>query len=853
MSNINQLSSAIKFALFVGASASLATASAFAQDAATKDETVTTQTVQVTGSRIKRVGAEDATPVTVITREEIDRSGDTSVADVLRNSTFSSAGNFRPQSGSSAQALADIDLRGIGSNRTLVLIDGRRAPKAPFSGQSADLNAIPLAAVERIEILSDGASAIYGSDAIGGVVNVILRKDFNGAEFKYGISQPTLKGGETTEASAVFGISGDRGSMMAGVSYNDREIIFTRDRPWGATPGASTFSNTWRRVSAVTGGPTGARQNIPGFTCNQPGFYFNALGLCVYNFNLQAADEAAIGNKSLFARGDYEINDNWTAYMSASVSRVSSFGRYAPTPVELFVPDGTPNDINPVVDNPLTPNIDEGGMWVRHRFAAGGNRDNNTDANVYDFLTGFKGTIGGVDFDGGIRRNEYKYFENGNGYVVIPLLEAAVNSGAYDLLDPFSNPQDVLNSVKTTTARISTWSTREFFASASFDVFSMGTGSAAMAVGAEYRTEEYADLYDSLSSSGVVAGSAGNSAFGGRTISSAYAELLLPFTSSFDITLAGRFDKYSDYGNDFAPKVAMRWQPLENLVFRASYGEGFAAPTLDILTQQPAFSADPVFDVQTCIADGNLPATCNSAAGVELQIDGLVIANPNLSSEQSKQYALGAAWDATDWLNMSLDYNNIEITDRIVQFSAQTLIDRDLDPSLGPIPPGLGVTRDPITGGIIQVIRGAANEGDLKTDSFDLNVRTNFDFDAWGKLQNQLSVSHVRSYTIDGGANLVKTQGLPQQRAVLQNVWTKGDVSVAWNLNYIGKQDTNYSVTTHDLQFVWNAPWDGKVAVGVNNIENQLPQLVNANGRPFNFALYDAYGRQYYLRYTQSF
>src|SRR5690606_19034820 len=135
-----------------------------------------------TGSRIQRADVEGALPITVIDRMDLELSGEISVADFLRTTTFNSFGSFRPQSGSSAQSFAEVSLRGLGGSRTLILIDGRRAPTAPMVGQGQDLNAVPLAAVERIEILSDGASAIYGSDAIGGVVNIITRKDFSGVE-----------------------------------------------------------------------------------------------------------------------------------------------------------------------------------------------------------------------------------------------------------------------------------------------------------------------------------------------------------------------------------------------------------------------------------------------------------------------------------------------------------------------------------------------------------------------------------------------------------------------------------------------------------------------------------------------
>ena len=186
----NLLSDAVRYGLMAGlVGAVVAPVSAFAQDSE-GEEAKTLDRIEVTGSRLKRAEIEGAVPVIVIDRASIDATGDVSVADVLRDSTFASFGNFRPQSGSSAQSLATVDLRGLGSGRTLVLIDGRRAPTNPMSASSgSDLNAIPLAAVERIEILSDGASAVYGSDAIGGVVNVILRKDFNGAELRYGYGQ----------------------------------------------------------------------------------------------------------------------------------------------------------------------------------------------------------------------------------------------------------------------------------------------------------------------------------------------------------------------------------------------------------------------------------------------------------------------------------------------------------------------------------------------------------------------------------------------------------------------------------------------------------------------------------------
>ncbi len=849
MSNINNLSAAIRVALFAGAAVVFA-APAFAQTEEEKDATEM-ETMVVTGSRIKRADIEGAMPVQVIDRETIDASGDISVAELLRDSTYASFGNFKPQSGSSAQSLADIDLRGLGSQRTLVLIDGRRAPKSPFVGTAADLNAIPLAAVERIEILSDGASAVYGSDAIGGVVNVILRKDFEGAEISYGMGNPRIAGGDTESGAAMIGAASDRGSLLASVSFGNRGMVFTRDQIGGQGLGISSYSNRYRVESAVTGGPTGAFANLPGFACNSGGFFIVAgTGACSYDFNAVAANEASVDNSALFTRGQYQINDNWSTYLNASVTRSESFGRYAPGLAELYLPSDSPND--PIQGDGL-------GVFLRHRFAAAGNRDNTVDSTNSDVSVGFLGRVADkIDVEIAARRTEYKGYELGRGYIVDSLAATAAADGIYSLTDPFGNSQQVLNSIQATINRDTLWLGKEVFGTAAFDVFEMGGGTSSMVVGAEWRSEDYADIYDSLSAGGVISSSAGNSAAGGRNVRSAFAEWLFPITSNFDITAAGRFDKYSDYGSDFAPKVAFRFQPFETVTFRGSYGEGFVAPSLPELTQQDAFSADPVVDPRTCIAFGGSPAACETS---DVQVDATVIANPALSSEASKQWTLGAAWDALEWLNITADYYNTKITNTINAFSSQELIDRSNSPELGPIPAGLGVIRDPQTGGILEVIRGSANDGTLDTSGVDVNIRTNFDLGGLGKLDNHLNVAMVENFEINGLGNQTGLIGLPNLRAALQNTWSVSDFAFIVNTNFIkgqnrvssGNTNTTGGYTTHDVQVQWSAPWNAKIALGATNVGDKYPSLVDVNGRPWNFALYDAYGRTPYVRYTQSF
>ncbi|GIX34736.1 MAG: TonB-dependent receptor [Lysobacteraceae bacterium] len=744
--NRNLLSEAVRFGLAAGAVGLLGlnAAPAFAQD----DEAATLDRIEVTGSRIKRADVEGALPVTVIDRQQLEISGDISVADFLRNTTFNSFGSFRPQSGSSAQSVAALSLRGVGSGRTLILIDGRRAPVAPSTGANQNLNSIPLAAVERIEILSDGASAIYGTDAIGGVVNIITRKDFNGVEATLGASNPKREGGETEEGSVIFGASGDRGSMLGGFSYNNRGIIFARDRPW-SNQGVSTFGANLINAIPAQGTLYGFRPGsfvahptngsaLPGFACNSNLFFRGGSGAstrCFYNFAGISADEAETRNESTFVRGQYQINDDWSTYMNATVSRLKTFGRYAPVPSspwpggQPFIPVGSPN--HPAVRFPGAGYDPTVPYFFRHRFAALGPRDSFTEEVNYDYQFGASGRIGDVYLDFGARSSEVKYIELGRNYVVGAIAQQFIADGTYDIYDPFNNPRDVLDSMIATINRDSNTKIEEVFATANMDLFEMSGGTAGLAVGFEYRQEEYADIYDTLQSSGQIVGSAGNSAAGGRDVRAFFGELLLPVLSNFEISVAARYDDYSDYGSDTSPKVSFRYQPLDTLTLRASYGEGFRAPTLDVLTAQTSFSADGVNDPQTCAAFGQ-------PAGCQTQITAYVISNPNLSSEQSEQFSAGLVWDATDWLNLSVDYYDIKIEDRISAISSGLIISCLAGATACPpgvsnlpvnvVPPveanGLGLARDPVTGAILYVQRGFANRGTLDTNGVDLNVRT---------------------------------------------------------------------------------------------------------------------------------
>jgi iron complex outermembrane recepter protein len=879
-----KLRNAVRLALASGVATVLAAPAAMAQDEEGAREL---DRVQVTGSRIQRTDIEGALPVTTIDREQIELSGEANAADLIRNLSFNSAGSFRPQSGSSAQSFAGVSLRGLGESRTLILIDGRRAPIAPNVGSAQDLNSIPLAAVERIEILSDGASAVYGSDAIGGVINVITRKDFEGFEFTYGRSETAREGGETEEMSAIMGISSERGQLMAGVSVDKREIVWQRDREW-SSGGGSIFSNNFADLDGAFIEHPDNGSIVPGDGCTGDSFFTGGSGessRCFYDFTALAADEAEIDNKSLFMRGRYDINFDWSLFMNAQVNRVESFGRYAPVPSSPW-PGGLPRVNSGDPNHPATiggNNPDAADyqqyagedLFFYHRFAALGPRDAFIDSHIYDLDLGMQGRAGNFDVEFGARYTESKYIDLGYNYVVGELAQGFIDSGDYNIYDPFSVDDATANQMIATISRQSIYQSNEIYANAATEFAMLGGGPIGVAFGGEYRDIVYADQYDSLSEGGQVVGSAGSSAGLNRDVSSAFAEMLFPITDEFEVGLAARYDDYSDYGDDFSPKLSFRYQPIQEVTFRGSFGEGFRAPPLDILSQQPSFGAASVVHEPTAAFFGNADTT------EAIQITTFSIANPDLESEQSRQFSLGVAFQPTDWFSGSVDYFDIEVTDQISFIGAQQIINclegtgqvcpdglNFLDPDLDPpvVSQGLGMAfrdDDPLGDGRSSIAYGQTgytNLGSIERQGFDINLRSNLEVGP-GRLLTNLQTTYTTHAAVNGGDSFAGEVGFPEIRATLSNAYGLGDYQFAWNINYIDGQEGTAanpdedtpSWTTHDVQFNYYAPWDGRITLGLRNAGDKDPPIDQGFLRGFNFGLYDGYGRQTYLRYTQSF
>jgi len=547
---------------------------------------------------------------------------------------------------------------------------------------------------------------------------------------------------------------------------------------------------------------------------------------------------------------------------------------------------GNPNGYNAGYTDGYDPSVP---YFLRHRFASSGTRNDSTETTTYDFMLGLQGQIGIFDLDFGMRRSESHYFSLGENYVVGGLAQQVISDGRYNIYDPYNNPADIVGSFTTTINRDSRTVNKEIFANAAFDLFALPGGVARAVVGGEYREETFADVFDRLSEARQVVGSAGNSAGGARDAMALYFEALLPLVRGLELNLAGRYDDYSDYGSDFSPKVSLRWHPLERWTFRASYGEGFRAPTLSDLTRQANYSATSVTHRPTCDLNGISP---DQPCSVE--VVSWSVSNQNLESETSKQYGVGVVWDATDWLNIGFDYYQIELTNRISSIGLIAVFNcingtgTLCPPGLSVFPVGtripdislgLGVTLDPVTGGIINGQYGGANLNKVETDGFDLSLRTAFNFGAWGTLRNRLQMGYVGNYQTDNGESIVGRPGYPRMRGNLSNSWSKGRWNINWNTSYIhGVQSQAWrdivgderagrttsariaalpkrlpSWVVHNVQVSWETPWKARLSVGVNNLADKEAVIDPYDGDTFDGSLYNTYGRVPYFRYSQAF
>ena len=881
MTKRNVMHDAVRYALFASTGAlalNMGVVSAQEDDAEVKE----TEEVLVTGSRITRSTLNSISQETiVISAEDMKIQGDISVADALRSSNLNSLGSFRESSGNSAQSNATIDLRGVGAGRTLVMINGRRVAGSPSlgGGGTVNLNMIPFSAVDRIEIVADGASAIYGSDAVAGVVNIILKRGYDGFKLSGRFGDRDRDSGEEESLSMLFGASSDKGSVTFGIEYDRRDPIFDADRDFTAASygdydgdgdivgyaetvgvsfyGYSAINPNWSPDVAYDPNDKNTWYVTPGANCQDDPSGTGFVGVmradlvfgpeagyyCGYAYALVSANRASLERVNSWVSAEYEINDSLDVYLDAIVSDNESFGRYAP-----------PAAPGPTI--PGDPRNDIGATFGYFRWTDIGTRDNIVNDTMVDINTGLKWEVSdNVKVDMNYSHSEYRSASVGMYYLSYGGLEYNIN---YDI-DDFD--QFVAN-IKTTTLNDDRQTLTRWSGGVQWDMFDMAGGTAAIYLGAEYYEIKYSALVDAQSEAGLVGGSAGNSAEGYRDVTAYMIEGVFPILDWMELSAAFRADDYSDFGNATSPRVGINIAipGYEQLRLRASWGEGFRAPDLSDLYGATSFSASSATDFWGCEQNNQSP--CPSR-----QFDTYIGSNPNLDAEESESLSFGADWDfwESDMMSWkaSATWISLELDNTIDYVSAGDLLNQDYS-SRSSGGPGSQYVQRSSTGAVVRIDAGFVN-GNIKQkrEALDLGLAGTIDT-AVGVFSLRYTGTKYLKYETEevyGSGNLIDitgTLGFPEWRSNAQASWAFNNffANLAWD--YIGESESRSSDDKYDSWDQLNASvgynfgsW-GQLTIGANNLTDEDP-LLNDFGTEVDEYQYPKVGRVYYAEYTIEF
>lgn len=603
----------------------------------------------ITGSSIKRVEGEGPAPVEIYTRKDIERTGANSVNELTQYITsidrFDQGElNSSSQLGSGA---AYMRMRGLGETDVLVLLNGRRLPvnalyDSTGTGAAVDINMIPIDAIERVEILKDGGSAIYGADAVAGVINFITKKDYSGLAAKLGYGQSSRGDGTEKSASVMggFGSLDDQGyNVIMSVSSFRRDPIYRRDREISRSSDFRRFGGSDARSSFA---PQGNYMRPPRYVTYTgtsvvpcPPDLYN--GRCRYDFNagLRTAYNGA-DRLGALAMGTLRLNPDIDAYLQLFHSRSENTFELDPTVGFWDVPVGT-------------------GV-IAGRFMQGGPRVTDRDSQLDQFVLGLEGSAAAFDWDVAYSHGKSKVTNRNRNYFHPDLLDAFA-SGAIDPTATNNDPA-LVDSFRIAPIRNGESEVKAFDAKVTGDIRKLAGGPLAYAVGTSFWNEKLVDRPDPLAQQGLIVGEPRQAAVDARRSAKAlFAELNIPLRENLELQTAVRRDIYPTAAKT-SPKIAASWKPLRQLALRASYAESFRMPSLKQLYGAQGEGAIDIFGAANCQALG-LPPNCDVPA---LQVRG---ANPGLKPEKGKTLNLGVVFDAARWLSGTLDYWKIRKTDSI--------------------------------------------------------------------------------------------------------------------------------------------------------------------------------------------
>lgn len=695
------------------------------------------QKVEVTGSSIKRVQDEGALPIQVITREDIERAGITSAEQLLATITANGTGadnlssNTGIQLGSTDRnnnGNTSANLRGLGAASTLVLLNGRRVSTHGAKGNAVDLNSIPLAAVQRVEVLKDGASAIYGTDAIGGVVNFILRKDYSGVELTAFTDITNDGGGNINRGSILAGwgdLAKNRFNVMASLTYDKQEKLAGSQRSFsngfqpgrGLSPdttgtpfatqtgGAGTgIGGTFTTPNLGTGTQTFNRANLLSFQgrCDsivqQSQYQFALWGNlgfrygCAFDYTGQAILIQPVERTNVVSRATVQLAPEHTAFVEVVASRSTSQKQFEQSQVTTSIAAGNAYPVTgPFYQNlsAFIPTFDPTKpIAYRWRCTDCGRRTIDSESDAHRFLLGLEGLVGTWDYKLGVSTAGNKANSVlGDGYMRntdrngVAGFNTALATG---LINPWLLPGQtqtaaamaLINGAKAAGTSLfgGEATLQQFDGAISGEVMALPAGPLAVAAGFDVRKESYKFRNDAVTTE-VIRDAPFDAEFPkvSRNVKAIYAEAAVPIFAQLETTFAVRHDRYSDFGGTTNPKFSFKFTPTKDLLFRGSYNEGFRAPSFFQL-----YGATGESPVPGNIAD---PVLCplGNVTGADLTVCAIrplsrTGGNKSLKPETTEQWTIGIVTSPFAWMTASVDMWEVKRHDRIYELTPQQVV-----------------------------------------------------------------------------------------------------------------------------------------------------------------------------------
>ncbi|WP_236904259.1 TonB-dependent receptor [Collimonas fungivorans] len=736
--------------------------------------------ITITGSNISRVNKEGPTAVEIIKRDAIEKSGASTVVELLSKMPSVSVELSGNDNNSFAKGAASVALRGLGAKYTLILLNGRRLANYGFANNAedtfVDLNSLPLAAIESVEILRDGASAIYGSDAVAGVINFKTKRNYQGIETTANLGTNEKGDGGTAGASITAGwgdLDKDGQNLLLTVDVLRRNPLSSDKHDATANRDFSRFgggdSRSINRYLGSLNDLTTAEPGIPIPGCRGTVGISAGTGdtRCFTNPVVRLSPKVLRGGISaIFTK---RLNGRDELFGEASYSHSeSTTERGLPQFDSAFI-GKTAGSTNPGLANLPGPSADgslqgftPGDQLRLYRgiYEAAPQQSKVTSDSVR-LVGGWRGEIGRWDSEAAISLNQNRLKETGSNAVLKDVSSASLQSGLLGNggYDPFAywNPASVVNPLLTTTERVATsrLGTIDWKMSAP-DLFSFNGAPVGFAWGAQAGHESIDDQPDPLAVAGQITNLGANSSKASRSVYSLYGEFNVPLMKQVEMQLALRGDHYSDFGNSINPKIALAWRPSDQILLRGSATTSFKAPTLpEIASTTTAYTT--VADRARCGPLGYVGANCSYSPRVYLQ------GNPDLKAEKANNYSFGVVWQPIRDLSASLDWYGIKQRNTIQSLDPQYILDNeDIIPGYAAL-----IGRDPRNaalearnpglnkGRISSITSPYINVGRTDLQGLDLDVKYDIALGSWGKLKfrevNNYTLSFKQSTTPGAG------------------------------------------------------------------------------------------------------